>query len=380
MTSSAPASQSQGGDNDPADEPVAFDARRRRDGIGELLRRTRLSYGDDIEATAAALRIRPSHIEAIEQGRYDQLPGAVYAQGFVRTYAVHLGLDGDEAVRRFKNEAAGLDQPQDLAFPMPLTKHGVPGGRVLLAAFVLAVWYYLSTGSHSRPDQVSAVPAQLLPPPPAAPATTPAPAVATAAPPTAAPAAAPAAASAQSGPPPAAAVPAAPVSTLGNVPATMPKVGEPLVTAVTLPPPGTTPAAPAAPSSPSVPATATAPVVAAAPAPAAPATDQGPKQSRAQGQGQVYGAVDGPSRIIVRATGDSWFQLRDRSDAIVAQRLLHAGDVFRIPEESGLTLRTGNAAALVVTVDGKPVPTLSGTVHTLALDPARLLAGTALLH
>ena len=310
MTSSAPASQSQGGDNDPADEPVAFDARRRRDGIGELLRRTRLSYGDDIEATAAALRIRPSHIEAIEQGRYDQLPGAVYAQGFVRTYAVHLGLDGDEAVRRFKNEAAGLDQPQDLAFPMPLTKHGVPGGRVLLAAFVLAVcgyglWYYLSTGSHSRPDQVSAVPAQLLPPPPAAPATTPAPAVATAAPPTAAPAAAPAAASAQSGPPPAAAVPAAPVSTLGNVPATMPKVGEPLVTAVTLPPPGTTPAAPAAASSPSVPATATAPVVAAAPAPAAPATDQGPKQSRAQGQGQVYGAVDGPSRIIVRATGDS---------------------------------------------------------------------------
>jgi len=154
----------------------------------------------------------------------------------------------------------------------------------------------------------------------------------------------------------------------------MPKVGEPPVTVVSLPPPGTTPAASSAPAA--------APVVAATPAPATPATDQGQKQAQghAQGQGQVYGAVGGPARIIVRATGDSWFQLRDRSDAIVAQRLLHAGDVFRVPEESGLTLRTGNAAALVVTVDGKPVPALSGTVHTLDLDPARLLAGTALLH
>ncbi len=133
---------------------------RPRETIGDLLRRTRTEYGAEIETVAAALRIRAPYLAAIEQARYDRLPGAVYAVGFVRAYANHLGLDGEEAVRRFKQEAAGLERRRDLAFPVPLTSRSVPGGRMLLAAFVLAVcaygiWHYLSTGDRSRPERVA---------------------------------------------------------------------------------------------------------------------------------------------------------------------------------------------------------------------------------
>jgi cytoskeleton protein RodZ len=77
--------------------------------IGELLRETRQSYGGDIDRIAGTLRIKASYLTAIEESHYDKLPGPVYAQGFVRAYAVHLGLDGDEAIRRFKQEVDGFE-------------------------------------------------------------------------------------------------------------------------------------------------------------------------------------------------------------------------------------------------------------------------------
>jgi cytoskeleton protein RodZ len=91
--------------------------------------------------------------------------------------------------------------------------------------------------------------------------------------------------------------------------------------------------------------------------------------------------VDGPSHITLRAIQDCWIMVRDSDGAqtVVAQRTLHAGDSYRVPDRSGLLLRTGNAAGLEVLVDGKVAPVLGGTVRNVALDPTRLLGGTARL-
>src|ERR1700722_14741888 len=113
-------------------------APRPRETVGDQLRLARVEHGGEIEGIAHSLRIRAAYLAAIEQGRYDRLPGPVYALGFVRTYALHLGLDGDEAVRRFKLEAAGFEQRRDLAFPMPLAQCSVPGGRMPLPAVRMA--------------------------------------------------------------------------------------------------------------------------------------------------------------------------------------------------------------------------------------------------
>ncbi len=395
-----------------ADKPAV----RPRDTVGDLLRRTRQEQGVALEQVAGTLRIRSAYITAIEQSRYDRLPGSVYAQGFVRTYANALGLDGEEAVRRFKLESTGLEPRRDLAFPMPLTPRSMPGGRVVLVAFVLAVcayaiWHYVSTSDRERPERVAAVPSELLPPAPAP-----------AAP--AAPAAAPAAAGTAASQPPGQAAP--------QTSPTAPLPGAVTTTALPPPAPGAALVAPPAPSpatlsgqsaslapapsapatqaaSPSAAATSAAPLppgaaVVPAPAPAsAPALPPGaalvpasPNQTQAgdqtaaaneaaapqePGAPRVYGAVEGPSHITLLAKQDCWIQVRDDSDPaqpLVAQRTLRKGDSYRVPDRSGLVLRTGNATGLQVLVDDHAAPALGGTVRNVALDPARLMAGNAL--
>ena len=82
----------------------------------------------------------------------------------------------------------------------------------------------------------------------------------------------------------------------------------------------------------------------------------------------------------MRAVGDVWMEVRDQNNAILVSHVLHKGEVYRVPQEAGLTLKTGRIEELAITVDGRKValPT-AGKVRTLALDPVRLAAGTAVL-
>lgn len=136
---------------------------RARKGVGSLLRATRLRVGEDVQEVSAALRIRRAYLEAIEDGRFNDLPGVTYAIGFVRTYAEHLGLDGDEVVRRFKAEAQGIGSNHELVFPSPVQEGRVPGGAILFVALLLAVgayggWYYLSSQGKTIADLVPELP------------------------------------------------------------------------------------------------------------------------------------------------------------------------------------------------------------------------------
>lgn len=378
------------GSPEPANDPVAPSAEAlaapgssSQRTIGDLLRQTRQSYGGEIERIAAALRIRAPYLTAIEEGRYDRLPGAVYALGFVRAYAIHLGLDGDEAVRRFKQETSGFEVSRDLTFPVPLVPRSIPGGTMVLAALILAIcgyglWYYLSTGDRARPERVSTVPPELsqtpkgaaapgtpsAPPAASKPETPPSPPPATA---TASPEAAPA-------PAPTSAPASAPASGAASTPAPIATASPAPETAVPSPAPepavANSPAAAPASNAPlgaatdqNSPATAATPATVAAARPA-----DGPK---------IYGAAE-PGRIIIRATADCWVQVRDHSQAVVLQRILHAGDTYQVPDAPGITMYTGNGSALQVTVDGRPAPAIGGTVrHHVLLDPNRLAAGTA---
>jgi cytoskeleton protein RodZ len=72
--------------------------------------------------------------------------------------------------------------------------------------------------------------------------------------------------------------------------------------------------------------------------------------------------------------------VRGPDQAIVFSRVLKSGEVYKVPSRAGLSLRTGNAGALEIAVDGKTAPAIGG-VGTLrrdvVLDPSELAAGTA---
>ena len=73
--------------------------------------------------------------------------------------------------------------------------------------------------------------------------------------------------------------------------------------------------------------------------------------------------------------------MRDNnSNRLVMTRLMRAGDSYRVPDQTGLVLLTGNAGALEILVDGVSVPDLgeAGKVRrNVALDPDLLRQGTA---
>jgi cytoskeleton protein RodZ len=346
-----------------------------RHSIGALLRETRRGLGGDVDKIAATLRIRASYLRAIEESQYDQLPAQVYALGFVRAYANHLGLDGEEAVRRFKQETVDFEPPRGLSFPVPLAERSIPGGTMVLAALILALcgyglWYYVSTGERARPERVAAVPADLAPPPPPAAAPAAAPAVANASP------AATQSETPASGSQPAAGAAPPPQSQTAAAPPASPR---PVLGAEAVPP-SAAPASSAAPSSPSAPAAATAAGEAntvASASPSAPAAAAPASTASGADEARVFGAVGETSRIVINVQKDSWIQIH-AGDRILIDKLLHPGDSYRVGDRSGLVMRTGNAAGLDIRVDGRKVPPIQGTVrHQILLDPNRLLAGTA---
>jgi cytoskeleton protein RodZ len=68
------------------------------------------------------------------------------------------------------------------------------------------------------------------------------------------------------------------------------------------------------------------------------------------------------ARIVLKAKAESWIQVRDETnDRVLLARLLRPGDVYRVPNRSGLNLWTGNAGGLEILVDGEPVPSIGET-------------------
>ena len=64
--------------------------------IGETLRRERMKRKLGLEGISKELKISARLLEAIENERFDKLPGGVFAKSFVRQYARLLGLDEEE--------------------------------------------------------------------------------------------------------------------------------------------------------------------------------------------------------------------------------------------------------------------------------------------
>ena len=333
--------------------------------VGELLRERREELRLDINDIGEILRIKPAFLAAIEHGRPEDLPGPTYVIGFVRAYARHLGLDHDWVLERYKAESAGVHARPDLSLPVPLGERSVPGGPILLVALILAIcgygtWFYLSTGERTRPERVAAVPPALQTQPEQA-------------------AAAPGGDAAVSGSKPAAdaALAANPRLSSGLFPGSAAAgTSEPAASPA---PPAPAVAGPTPTGSP--PAATANPPVAAANAPAAPqtamATPQAPPTPATPAGDSSTGTA---GRIEIRATADCWVQVRAPDQSIVFSRVLKSGETYRVPARSGLVMRTGNAGALTIVVDGKPAPSLGplGTLRrNVVLDPAALIGGTA---
>lgn len=69
--------------------------------IGEKLKVKRIENGLSIDEVAEDLKMRPTQIENIEEGRKDEFKDVFYLKYFIRDYAKYLGLDGEALLDEF---------------------------------------------------------------------------------------------------------------------------------------------------------------------------------------------------------------------------------------------------------------------------------------
>src|SRR5215210_2670464 len=71
--------------------------------IGRLLEQKRKERGLTLEEVEQATKIRKRYLTGLERENYAILPDAIYARGFLKTYANYLGLDGEALSRQLKS-------------------------------------------------------------------------------------------------------------------------------------------------------------------------------------------------------------------------------------------------------------------------------------
>ena len=143
--------------------------------LGFYLRAVREHRGWTLSDLATVTRIRRLYLAAIEDGDLSSLPSRPFALGYVRSYAKALGLDGELAIARFKQEYPFDHEP--LRAPAGV-RHQTPQRHPLIMAavgilvFAVLVWnlFQRANGALTAPGpanlrSTAAMTGELPPPP-----------------------------------------------------------------------------------------------------------------------------------------------------------------------------------------------------------------------
>jgi cytoskeleton protein RodZ len=88
--------------------------------FGDRLKKEREQRGITLDDISLNTKIGTRLLRALEEEKFEQLPGGIFNKGFVRAYARHVGLDEDQTVADYMT-AAGANPPQpDQAVSFPV--------------------------------------------------------------------------------------------------------------------------------------------------------------------------------------------------------------------------------------------------------------------
>lgn len=266
--------------------------------VGAALRAAREQSGLSLIQVAEQTRIRRAYLAAIEDLRLDELPSRPFTIGYVRAYALALGLDGEAAVARFKADEPLLDDT--LRAPVGVNRGIDPrvltiviGGLLIIAAII--IWNIAQRSLSERSPQVAST-LQAAPPP-----------------------------AAETGPV---------------------RLGAPLPAPVesTIPPAYETPGLAAAMAAKDGTGQLT---------PPAEPTNRPPPPTTFVAQGPVYGAAEGASPVIFQARKSTALIVRGLGGEAYFARQLAEGEAYRAPNIKGLTIEALEPGAVQIFVDGQ---------------------------
>lgn len=312
--------------------------------IGKLLQETREEQKIDLKEISSAINVRVTQLEAIEKGNMNELPGMVYAIGFVKSYASHLGLDSDEIAAAFKREHGKAEpanteidvEPSIKTQPAPTSNILLISGIAIIA--LLLLWVFVISDDNVADENLAIDN-----------------------------------------------IPEPPKELIAKI------TDEKTISNITKDADDNTATAN------NINATESAitnldnnenkPVKNNIDAPKqdlnTPKTNiqtKSPKKPIIKNNkllsGKAFGATGGKSRISLRAIASSWVHIKDKNGKTVFRKVLRPGQIYRVPNIDGLSLTTANAGGLEVYVDGKkldPFGKKGDIIRGIELNPNKIL-------
>lgn len=162
--------------------------------FGDRLRREREMRGISLDEIATATKISTRNLRALEEEKFNQLPGGIFNKGFVRAYAKFLGIDEEQIVAEYVAASSDTEAARDQKLKLDLSKvefkredkeqreislepksqWGTIAVIVLLAVAIFGGWQVYQKKKAERQQQSQTPPPVVTTQPPPAPTNTPA--------------------------------------------------------------------------------------------------------------------------------------------------------------------------------------------------------------
>jgi len=303
--------------------------------VGSAIRQARLNKGLSLETLASVLKVTPAKLDALESGRFSELPDLAFARALAKTVCRYLELDAaavlagfpsiqpvdlsssDHKGVPFKASKArlNLDVASSMPFKFELKAQWLVPLGILLAALAVYFMPAQSPWLQSLSERLSAMNAS-------APAGS--------------------ASSAETGASAAASAPELPAA-LAQQNASAPEVASSEV---------------------QEPVLASAPMPAASEAVASVATSATPAMAAPSAPAPLV--TNGESAVQLLAAEPAWVEVKDASGAKVLSRHLQSGESAEVGGQAPFVLKIGNAAAVKLNYRGQPVELAAFTRSNVA--------------
>jgi cytoskeletal protein RodZ len=121
------------------------------DSIGAYLRRERELRHVSLEELVQTTRIPLRMLQRIEDDRFEELPGEVFARGFLRSYARALGLSAEQVLERYgEGRKVEAPSPAPLLSSIQAPERGRRFG-IAIALVILVILFTLALSIVLRP-------------------------------------------------------------------------------------------------------------------------------------------------------------------------------------------------------------------------------------
>jgi cytoskeletal protein RodZ len=79
--------------------------------VGNLLKKAREHAGKQLDEISQATKIKPHYLRKIEENDFSEFSSSTFIKGFIRSYAMYLGLDAESIVALFRRQIGEEDVP-----------------------------------------------------------------------------------------------------------------------------------------------------------------------------------------------------------------------------------------------------------------------------